>query len=936
LRRQQIPRPGTAALARRFRGTLEDDQMRRMSRSKQARALFCAALLVSSVAAAQPDWAPPPEPQVSPQIPATDSVDADRNRIEDTLDDTVAELRASRQSRLAPDEVARPDAELEAPIGIELVFSRQVTQEQIDAFLALGGEIDHMFQAVSYGWTGRLSRGAVESLPGVMGASLVVVVEDRPLELMMDEATRAGRVRPVWASGFAGSGSGFSGNSNITIAIIDTGVDDSHPDLAGRMEYWMDYTADAEPTPRDVRGHGSHVAGIALGTGAGFGLGPGTLTYTDSASLAGFPAGTGALFMMHLPPVPLTFTHDATWLGGGMADLFSLRRANGGGSVFAPSAPTNGPSGIVESNTFMASTANGYSSGLTQNAGGTVGAFAIVNTVSTYPAVGDGFNALRGVAPASRWAGAKVFTNAGAGGSSTFSAAFDDMVVQRITHNIKVANMSIGVVSLNPTLRAKANTMVNNGIVVAAAVGNLGPGTVVGDPARASLVMSVTASNDINELTTYPNSGFLSPGPDEDNKPDLMAPGGSNFQSQILSVDSNDADADTTGFADRSANDYRNQAGTSMSSPFVAGAASLVIDALQQAGLTWDFSSSAHPLLVKMLLCASATESNANREAGSGSDPTLGRAVTPKDRFEGYGLINPDAAIEAVALQFTGVAAADSTTGDRFDRRAWGRKVVLTNGASVLVNLSVPAAADYDLYLYSSTPDSKGNPVILASSTNAGVDVDESIFFVPSASEDGRLFVKRVAGSGAWSMSGVFGTTSTSTSSTSTSSTSSTTLPPTDLLPGRIVVIKPDTLAKFVAKPVTGDTFTLPTVNPVASGGSLRIFDTAAIAGDNTFNLAAGAAWKGLGNPAGSKGYKYKGVGSPTDPCKVVLVKEKVIKGVCKGSGITLAPPFPGEVGIVLSLGATDRYCASFGGDEVKNDGTLTKRKNAPAPGGCP
>jgi hypothetical protein len=65
-------------------------------------------------------------------------------------------------------------------------------------------------------------------------------------------------------------------------------------------------------------------------------------------------------------------------------------------------------------------------------------------------------------------------------------------------------------------------------------------------------------------------------------------------------------------------------------------------------------------------------------------------------------------------------------------------------------------------------------------------------------------------------------------------------------------------------------------------------------------------------------------------------VKEKVIKGVCKGSGITLAPAFPGEVGIVLSLGPTDRYCASFGGDEVKNDGTLTKRKNAPAPGGCP
>ena len=95
------------------------------------------------------------------------------------------------------------------------------------------------------------------------------------------------------------------------------------------------------------------------------------------------------------------------------------------------------------------------------------------------------------------------------------------------------------------------------------------------------------------------------------------------------------------GFADRVPNDYFNIMGTSMAAPFVAGSASLVIDALQQAGLTWSFTSSAHPLLVKMLLCASATESNANREAGSGTDPTVGRAAAPKDLFEGYGLINP-------------------------------------------------------------------------------------------------------------------------------------------------------------------------------------------------------------------------------------------------------------------------------------------------------
>ena len=147
-------------------------------------------------------------------------------------------------------------------------------------------------------------------------------------------------------------------------------------------------------------------------------------------------------------------------------------------------------------------------------------------------------------------------------------------------------------------------------------------------------------------------------------------------------------------------------------------------------------------------------------------------------------------------------------------------------------------------------------------------------------------------------------------------------------------------LAKFIAKPdVPGGIFALPSADPVVDGGSLRVFDTAATAGDVTYGLAPDApplGWRGLGNPPGSKGYKYKGAGTLSDPCKVVLVKEKVIKAICAGSGITLAPPFTGDIGIVLSLGTSDRYCAQFGGDEAKNDATLTKRKNAPAPGACP
>jgi hypothetical protein len=133
-------------------------------------------------------------------------------------------------------------------------------------------------------------------------------------------------------------------------------------------------------------------------------------------------------------------------------------------------------------------------------------------------------------------------------------------------------------------------------------------------------------------------------------------------------------------------------------------------------------------------------------------------------------------------------------------------------------------------------------------------------------------------------------------------------------------------------------TFDLPdgTNDPTAEGGLLEIFDDSPFTPAGVdFTLPAGG-WKGLGN-AGSKGFKYKGAGSPTDPCRVVLVKEKVVKAVCKGPDVTLPTPFQGQVGIALTVGTdSKRYCALFGGDEVKNDGTLLKRKDAAAPAFCP
>ncbi|MEW5944641.1 MAG: S8 family serine peptidase [bacterium] len=56
------------------------------------------------------------------------------------------------------------------------------------------------------------------------------------------------------------------------IAVVDTGVDGTHPDLAGRAVPGKSFVAPGEPGNADANGHGTHVAGIiaaAAGNGAG-------------------------------------------------------------------------------------------------------------------------------------------------------------------------------------------------------------------------------------------------------------------------------------------------------------------------------------------------------------------------------------------------------------------------------------------------------------------------------------------------------------------------------------------------------------------------------------------------------------------------------------------------------------------------------------------
>ncbi|MFC2015690.1 S8 family serine peptidase [Chloroflexota bacterium] len=78
-----------------------------------------------------------------------------------------------------------------------------------------------------------------------------------------------------WAHGLIRSADAWditTGSSSVTIAIIDTGIDEAHPDLAGKIVAGRD-VVDGDNTPHDLNGHGTHVAGIAAAvTNNGIGI----------------------------------------------------------------------------------------------------------------------------------------------------------------------------------------------------------------------------------------------------------------------------------------------------------------------------------------------------------------------------------------------------------------------------------------------------------------------------------------------------------------------------------------------------------------------------------------------------------------------------------------------------------------------------------------
>ncbi|MDT5035827.1 MAG: hypothetical protein QOE03_1012, partial [Micromonosporaceae bacterium] len=98
--------------------------------------------------------------------------------------------------------------------------------------------------------------------------------------ILLDSSVPQVNAPAAWAAGYTGAG--------VSVGLVDSGVDETHPDLAGRVVS-RDFTGAGDT--RDYVGHGTHVASTIAGTGAASngryrGVAPGAKIY--SAKACGF------------------------------------------------------------------------------------------------------------------------------------------------------------------------------------------------------------------------------------------------------------------------------------------------------------------------------------------------------------------------------------------------------------------------------------------------------------------------------------------------------------------------------------------------------------------------------------------------------------------------------------------------------------------------
>jgi len=670
-------------------------------------------------------------------------------------------------------------SELEQEINVIIQSEPQKLEVSMGDFKSYGEIIDILDLTHFSGFTARIKNKNLIHLLENLPESIQLVEENGKAELTLKNTLEQLRIFPYIRKDYS-----FKGDVNTSIAILDSGVDATHPAFKDKIIHWEDFGPINYSTGTDYRAHGTAVSSIACGN-------PYNTTDENDRTV-----------------ISSKVYYDWTGFGFNFSERYAYStntvKANRNGTLkiegnwFIELAST----AIVDSYRILNSSNYVVAEVKTPNENQNYtltyeinetnyGSYTIQPTFnvssSTYPAYGINITiylpennseietSYSGVAPNCKLVALRCILEAD-GDDSRVISALNWILSNHKTYNITAVVMSFRL--NNIAVRYLADDLVEAGITVSCAGGNSGPGgNYAGasymNPSNADKVISVGATNYNSSITSYSSQGGLGPS-GQTMKPDIVAPGGtigSTYNNSVIyAADSNFAEffgspsivpSSYQNITDVSVNDTRGVQGTSFAAPFVAGVSQLIIEALGGRE-NWNYTEQ-EALFVKNLLLLTATETYPNRrlypEDGEEDlyNPLLNRG--DKDVHEGYGKINPDAAIDAIMNQmainttFYNQSLYSIPTNDESKPYCWARKIYLPRDF-YNITLQVPQNADFDLFIYEYQGNQYGEPTYQLRRINETLGEDEvAIDWFPPSDNYYFVVVKGVNGSGMFNLS---------------------------------------------------------------------------------------------------------------------------------------------------------------------------------------